>query len=505
MIGEVPFSGRLREVHLSSILYLLQRRQLTGILRVRLNDLDKSLYIKEGEIIFATSKYPDDRLGLLLLKTGKLTYTQFETVVRIYEASVLTSHKSGLRQGTILVDQGFLTPKELYDAVIAQVKEIILGLFTWIDGEYEFIEGPLPSQEVITLKISTAALILEGIRRVTDWTWLAGGLPPFTCRLRLTKDPRDLFQFIPMQPNETALLSRLNGQTIRELLLGAPLPALDTLRLIYFFLSAGFAEAAESSDAPASSYEERESITQQIIVEEIGATLHRKEADSPPSIEQIRESYRKMDAQNYYELLGVPMHATREEIKRAYYRLAKAYHPDRHFEASMQEVKKELEALFAKIKEAYDILNSDPKRASYNESLSKPRRRSEPEPFRVEKQAEGSFQEGREAYEAKDYKRAVELFETAARLVPENHLYFGYLGKALLHFPERIRRAEMALRQALMLNPNEVDYYTELARIYEGQGLIRRAIREYEEGLKRDPQNRVIKEGLSRLKAKTSV
>lgn len=502
MAGEVPFSGRLREVHLSSILYLLQRRQLTGILRIRLNDLDKSLYIKEGEIIFATSKYPDDRLGLLLLKTGKLTYAQFETVVRLYDASVLTSNKSGLRQGTLLVDQGFLTPKELYDAVIAQVKEIILGLFAWIDGEYEFIEGPLPSQEVITLKISTATLILEGIRRVTDWTWLAGGLPPFTRRLRLTKDPRNLFQFISMQPNEAALLSRLNGQTIRELLIGVPLPAFDTLRLIYFFLSAGFAEAAESSDAPASSFEERESITQQIIVEEIGATIHRKEADSSPSLEQIRESYQKMGAQNYYELLGVPMHATREEIKRVYYRLAKAYHPDRHFEKSMQEVKKELEALFVKIKEAYDILNSDPKRASYNESLSKPQRRSEPKPFRVEKQAEGSFQEGREAYEAKDYKRAVDLFETAARLVPENPLYFGYLGKALLHFPERIRRAEMALRQALMLNPNEVEYYTDLARIYEAQGLIRRAVKEYEEALKRAPDNPTLKEGLSRLKAK---
>jgi curved DNA-binding protein CbpA len=502
MAGEVPFSGRLREVHLSSILHLLQRRRLTGILRVRLNDLDKSLYIKEGEIIFATSKYPDDRLGLLLLKTGKLTYAQFETVVRIYEASVLTSNKSGLRQGTILVDQGFLTPKELYDAVIVQVKEIILGLFTWIDGEYEFSEGPLPSQEVITLKISTAALILEGVRRVTDWTWLAGGLPPFTCRLRLTKDPRDLFQLILMQPNEVALLGRLNGQTIRELLVGSPLSALDTLRLIYFFLSAGFAEAAKASDAPASSFEERESITQQIIVEEIGATIHRNEADSSPNIAQIRESYQKMGAQNYYELLGVPMYATREEIKRIYYRLAKIYHPDRHFEESMQEVKKELEALFAKIKEAYDVLNSDPKRAAYNENLSKPQKSAVSKPFDIAKQAEASFLKGKEAYEAKDYKRAVDLFETSARLVPENHLYFGYLGKALLHLPERIRRAEMAFRQALMLNPNEVDYYAELARIYEGQGLIRRAVKEYEEALKRAPDHAALKEALFRLKAK---
>ncbi|MDC4222895.1 MAG: DUF4388 domain-containing protein [Candidatus Manganitrophus sp.] len=216
MVGEIPFSGRLREAHLSSIFYMLQRRQLTGILRVRLNDLDKSLYIKEGEIIFAASRYPDDRLGMLLVKTGKLTYAQYETVVRIYEASLQGPDKTKLRQGTILVKQGFLTPKELYNAVIAQVKEIILGLFTWIDGEYQFVEGPLPYQEVITLNISTAMLILQGIRRITDWTWLTGRLPSFDHPLLLTKDPRDLFQRVDLEPDEVALLSNLNGRTIRD-------------------------------------------------------------------------------------------------------------------------------------------------------------------------------------------------------------------------------------------------------------------------------------------------
>lgn len=501
MVGEIPFSGRLREAHLSSIFYMLQRRQLTGILRVRLNDLDKSLYIKEGEIIFAASRYPDDRLGMLLVKTGKLTYAQYETVVRIYEASLQGPDKTKLRQGTILVKQGFLTPKELYNAVIAQVKEIILGLFTWIDGEYQFVEGPLPYQEVITLNISTAMLILQGIRRITDWTWLTGRLPSFDHPLLLTKDPRDLFQRVDLEPDEVALLSNLNGRTIRELLIGSPLPAFETLRLLYFFVSAGMVELSEPTAESIASFEERYSVTHRIITEEIRATIDRKEAETAPTVEEIRDAYRKIGARNYYEILGVGMQATREEIKRSYYRLAKIYHPDRHFEASMRELKKELETLFAKVKDAYDVLSSDSKRTAYNERLSKPEKPAAT-PVSIAEHAERSFNEGRKAYAAKDYKRAVELFEAAARMMPNNPSYFACLGKALLYVPERLHRAELAFRRAVAIEPGRIEYRIELARVYERQGKTDSAMKAYEEALIRAPENAAVKEALSRLRAK---
>lgn len=496
MTGEIPFSGRLRERHLSAVLHMLHRRQLTGILHVRLSDLDKSVYLKEGEIIFAASTYPDDRLDMHLLKKGEITYAQYETVKRIYEASVSGSNKASVRKGTILVEQGILTPKALYSAVIAQVKEIILSLFTWIDGDYEFIEGDLPSQEVITLKMSTADLILEGIRRVTDWTWLAGGLPPFENHLRFTKDPRDLFQVAHLDASEASLMDQLNGKSIRDLLISNSLPAFHTLQLIYFFVSAGIVEVGQ---APSS---EDLEITRGIIVEEIRENLLNKDRTTSGTLEEVREAYRRMEWQNYYQILGVAPHGSREEIKRAYYRLAKLYHPDRHFEEAFREVKKELERLFAKIKEAYDHLSNDTKRAEYDASLSRPKGTSQPKPLSIIEQAERCFKQGKEAYTAGAFKQAADLFEAAARLIPDDHRYFGYLGKTLLHFPERLRRAEIAFREAVTLQPDEIEYHTQLARLYEQQGMLRRALKEYEEALKHHPENPVLKEYLHRLKTK---
>ncbi len=68
------------------------------------------------------------------------------------------------------------------------------------------------------------------------------------------------------------------------------------------------------------------------------------------------------DKRDYYEVLGVEKTATDEELKKAYRRLAKKYHPDAN-----PENKKEAEAKFKEVNEAYEVLSDKQKRASYDQ------------------------------------------------------------------------------------------------------------------------------------------
>jgi molecular chaperone DnaJ len=70
-----------------------------------------------------------------------------------------------------------------------------------------------------------------------------------------------------------------------------------------------------------------------------------------------------MRMKDYYSILGVPRNATQEEIKEAYKRLAKKYHPDRNPGDKTAEEK------FKEINEAYQVLSDPQKRAQYDRAL----------------------------------------------------------------------------------------------------------------------------------------
>ena len=72
------------------------------------------------------------------------------------------------------------------------------------------------------------------------------------------------------------------------------------------------------------------------------------------------------EKRDYYEVLGVSKNATKDELKKAYRKLAIQYHPDRQQGKSDAE-KKEAEEKFKEAAEAYDVLSDDTKRQRYDQ------------------------------------------------------------------------------------------------------------------------------------------
>lgn len=69
------------------------------------------------------------------------------------------------------------------------------------------------------------------------------------------------------------------------------------------------------------------------------------------------------ESKDYYSILGVSKDATADDLKKAYRRLAKKYHPDAQH---TEEDKKNAEAKFKEINEAYSVLSDENKRAQYD-------------------------------------------------------------------------------------------------------------------------------------------
>mgnify|MGYP000788215828 CR=1 FL=1 len=76
------------------------------------------------------------------------------------------------------------------------------------------------------------------------------------------------------------------------------------------------------------------------------------------------------EKRDYYEVLGVDKSASEDEIKRAYKKMARKYHPD------LNPDNKEAEEKFKEVNEAYEVLSDSDKKALSLIHISEPTRRS---------------------------------------------------------------------------------------------------------------------------------
>lgn len=459
--------GSLQDFYLSDVFIGLRRNSATGVLEIKSGQIEKKVFIKDGEMVFSSSNQPADRLGEVLLDEGVITQEHYDRSVEILK-------KTGKRQGAILVELGCLKPQQLVWAVRHQVEKTILSLFGLAEGEFSFNEGPIPEKETITLNLSAANLIFKGLSLGGAHGLRHADLGPETV-LHFCPDPLNLLMDLELSEAEKEMVSRIDGKRpIKEVM--ARREESEAIKVIRALLAIRAVDilSDDKPPLPAAGAEGAEAKT--------GELLHR-----------IEELYLNHKIMGYYKALGVAESASNEEIKAAYYIAAREFHPDRHYRLP-KETRDKLHAVFAYMTAGYSTLTNPEKRNEYDISLAV----AKVEDGSVKKKAEGLFARGREKLRDGKFSEAAELLAKAVYLEP-NPFYFSHYAKALNEMG-RFKDAEKAARKALEAEPLNAEYLAEAGHAYLGLGLGVRAKGAFEKALKREPSNIRAKAGLSKLK-----
>lgn len=475
--SDIPLQGRLQDISLPKILVYLNRNKETGTLSVSTEVFTKKLYMVNGEIIYASSNYDDDRLGEMLLKAGKINLQQYEHSVEILK-------KTGKKQGAILVELGYIAPKDLFWGVKYQVREIIYSLFQLENGYYEFVHGEVPEDDIVSLKMSLGELIYEGVKRINNWTRIQREMPPMEATLKLSDNPLTLFQEVKLDENDKKVLTLVNGKkSIKEIVDSSGIPSFDAMKTLYVLYSIGILEHKEKEEE-----EEVIPITVDELMEEVSA-------EEKEFIAEVNEFYERLPHLSRTEILGIKPGDDPREIKKAYYRLAKKYHPDKHYSSGNADIKEKLNEIFDTITKTYEEIMLNP-----DLIVDETKKSSSERPVSPEDRAMEQFRIGLQEYKQGNYWGAADSFNWACRMDPKRGKYWYYLALTLKKIPKKLKQAEEAMREAVRLEPYKAEYYIELGNIYLKAGLRKRAKTQFEKALKIKPNNPEAQEALKSLK-----
>jgi curved DNA-binding protein CbpA len=552
--GQDELRGEIAEGVLPQLLRRIYVERRTAMLRCVRGDEEQSLRFNGGHIVNAHTNIKADRLGEMLVRRGLLSD---DGLARATEIVI----REKRRLGEVLDELGLLDANGLEDAIAIHVHEMLARLFSWTDGSYALADEPEDAaRSDVTLKLSTGELILEAARAVKDPDVVRYALGDVDRVLNLSSDPLLRFQKLTLSPNDGFVLSRIDGTTtVRELLQLIPLPTEETLKSLFGLVSTGIVEygekrkrdsgaaaaASAAAAAPRSEPSARPAPPPPPAAAPPPPPPARAAAVAPPPPppaaapldakaeerrREILDAWEGLATRNHFEVLGLARNVGEGEVKEAYFRLAKRFHPDVHHGASLGDLREKLEAVFIRLGEAYDTLRDRGRRTDYEARLGRqrpqaagdgagaprpgpPPRPGEPAPAEPERDKEeearmaemslhkaAKLLETAKALEAEkpnepEHQRltfdAIQLLEPAVERLSGKQKLRGQtlLARGYSKNPKWLKRAEELLLTVTRAQPENAEAWSILGRIYAERGIKSRALSMYKKALELKPDN----------------
>ncbi|MCH1571461.1 MAG: DUF4388 domain-containing protein [Longimicrobiales bacterium] len=232
----MAIEGALQDVSLADICQLLAMGMKTGCLSLTDRSNFGYIYFRKGRVIHASVLNRRDRLGELLVRNHVITRKALS------EAANAQQHDKNKRLGEILIAQGAISEEELQKYIQMQIEEAVYHLFAWSQGHFHFDTDQMPEEDGFYLvNIPPEALLMEGARRVDEWSLVEKKIPSFDIVFQVDKHPDDSDEDVELTKDQQKVLPFIDGvRTVNEIMDEAGLVEFETGKALYGLISAGF-------------------------------------------------------------------------------------------------------------------------------------------------------------------------------------------------------------------------------------------------------------------------
>lgn len=169
----MPIEGTLREFGIHDVFQLLDLSRKTGMLRVK-----SQLREDEGQVFF---------------DGGRVVHATLQS-----------------KPATIAVDG--LSDRDVERKVRQQIETTVYDLMSWREGFFSFEERSITDvPDQMRVKVPTESLLMEGARRIDEWSRIAGKVPNVSVVPVLARLPDDHETQLDLLPHEWEVLTMIDG------------------------------------------------------------------------------------------------------------------------------------------------------------------------------------------------------------------------------------------------------------------------------------------------------
>ena len=433
-----PDEGLLDKLSVPQLLAQAWGARRTGRLRLARAKTELWIQVVDGSPVAVESKDDGNQLARVLESTGQIQLIdrrkleQFAIDRECSQASAALALK--------LVD-----PAALYQAIRAEARERIAETFEWQTGAYQW--SPDPATPPANAKPYDILVLIQS-QLPKRW----GSERLFTAVLAISQFCADIaprLRRVAMKlgeagPAAAKVLQRLDGSVPLGRILGEATGDPLAAATIFTLWHAGILRIGEAGTVLAygSEFEFEVEVARDPSTARIGSAAQVDEARDPaaataldPETEALRRDIEslagKLGKLDHYAVLGLDLGAQTGEIKKAYFKAAKRYHPDSLVRKGLAGLEEKAARVFGRVSEAFETLTNPDKKSAYDRGAS-----SEPEIDTARlAQAETSYRKGEILIKMGNFQGALEYLQPAVDLWPDEPAYQSALGWSLYKQP----------------------------------------------------------------------
>ena len=207
------------------------RGRETGHWRVG-GELARTVHFDSGDIVFASSNHPSDKLSAIMVECGKLTQDQMDYA--------LANLRPGLTIGKNLIEMGFITQRDLLEAARLQVGKIVTSAMLATERPVFDYRNEL-EESIVRLPLNTPSLLFEGTMAVTDREGLLKLLGPCNQVVQLL-DGKRVYEELDLPSDLLKMAGLMDGtHTIMDISDETGVKFMKTIAFVLFLREMGWA------------------------------------------------------------------------------------------------------------------------------------------------------------------------------------------------------------------------------------------------------------------------